>query len=299
MRISAVIPAYNAGRFLSATLESVLSQTLPVCEIIVVDDGSTDETAHIAQLRGATAVRQANAGPAVARNTGIQAASGDWIALLDADDRWFPEKLERQSRLADNADIVYGGLMIVREPDGSRLPAPALAASSLWPTLLYRNPISPSTVLARRDLLLRIPFTPGRGGCEDWDCWVRAYRAGARFANIADPLVYYREAPGSVSSSAERMLTDFQHILEPTLLAGMRGWARWCWRKRIVASQLYSAALIERARRNLRGEYKYLFRSLLEWPSPLFRGERFKALAHTVFRQAGMPTAPGTGNLQT
>lgn len=284
MRISVVIPAYNAQPFISATLKSVLSQTCPVLEIIVVDDGSTDDTVRIAASVGVTVIQQANSGPAVARNIGVTAARGDWIALLDADDRWFPDKLQRQCLLSSSADIIYSGLLLEHESDGSTSSAPALGASKLWPTLLYRNPISPSTVLARRDLLLQIPFTPGRGGCEDWDCWVRAYRAGARFACITDPLAYYREAAGSVSSSAERMLADFQHILEPTLLAGMGGWTRWSWRKRIVASQLFSAAMIERAGRNLRGERKYLLRSMAEWPSPLFRTERFRAIAYRLFQ---------------
>jgi len=284
MRISVVIPAYNAQPFISATLKSVLSQTSPVHEIIVVDDGSNDDTVRIASSLGATVIKQTNSGPAVARNTGVSAAHNDWVALLDADDRWFPDKLQRQCGMCSTADILYTGLMLEHESDGSTSSAPALAASKLWPTLLYRNPITPSTVLARRNILLQIPFAPGRGGCEDWDCWVRAYRAGARFAGVSDPLVYYRDAAGSVSSSAERMLADFQHILEPTLLAGMGGWARWSWRKRIVASQLFSAAMIERARRNLRSERKYLFRSIAEWPSPLFRTDRFRAIAYRLFQ---------------
>lgn len=293
MRISVVIPAYNAQPFISATLKSVLSQTTSVHEIIVVDDGSTDDTVRIASSLGATVIQQANSGPAVARNTGVKAAHSDWVALLDADDQWLPNKLQRQCGLCSTADIIYTGLILEHESDGSTSLAPALAVSKLWPTLLYRNPITPSTVLARRDLLLQIPFTPGRGGCEDWDCWVRAYRAGARFACVTDPLVYYRDAAGSVSSSAERMLADFQHILEPTLLAGMAGWARWSWRKRIVASQLFSAAMIERTRRNLRGEWKYLFRSIAEWPSPLFRTERFRAIAYRLFQAAGTNIATG------
>jgi len=284
MRIAAVIPAYNAGRFISAALDSVRSQSLPVHEIIVVDDGSTDDTGRIAAARGARVIEQANSGPAVARNTGVSAADGDWVALLDADDRWFPDKLQRQSSLCSEADIVYSGLMVEHEADGSKWPAPAMAASELWPSLLYRNPICPSTVLARRDLLLQLPFMPGRKGCEDWDLWVRAYRAGARFARVPEPLVYYRDAAGSVSSSGERMLADFQHILEPTLLAGMDGWTRWSWRRRIVASQLFSAAMIERSRRNLRDERKYLLRSVGQWPSPFFRPERYRSLAHSLIQ---------------
>jgi hypothetical protein len=192
--------------------------------------------------------------------------------------------------LCPDADIIYSGLILEHEADGSTSSAPGFPAGALWQTLLYRNTICPSTVLARRDFLIKVPFTPGRKGCEDWDCWVRAYRAGARFACVTEPLAYYRDAPGSVSSSAERMLADFHHILEPTLLAGMDGWSRWSWRRRIIASQFFSAAMIERTRHNLHGEWKYLLQSMAEWPSPLFRTERFRAVAYRLFK--GAMTSP-------
>ncbi len=94
--VSVVIPAYNAAAFLAETLASVFAQTVPPAEIIVVDDGSTDDTAGIARNLGATVISRANGGISAARNTGVRAARSEYLALLDADDLWMPEKLEVQ-----------------------------------------------------------------------------------------------------------------------------------------------------------------------------------------------------------
>lgn len=128
-RFSVVIPVYNGAAFVSRAIESVLAQTWPAHEIIVVDDGSTDATCAVAaelvanhpeQVRY---LHQANAGVSAARNTGAQAASGDWLAFLDADDWFYPDRLEAHARfILDNpaldfltADYDY------RRPDGSRI----------------------------------------------------------------------------------------------------------------------------------------------------------------------------------
>lgn len=92
--VSVVIPAYNAGEYLGRAIDSVLAQTQPAAEIIVVDDGSADNTADVAQGYGERIrfIQQENAGASVARNTGIEAAASEWIAFLDADDEWLPQK---------------------------------------------------------------------------------------------------------------------------------------------------------------------------------------------------------------
>ena len=97
-RISAVIPAYNAAQFVGEAIASCLHQTVPPVEIIVVDDGSTDETAEIAASFGSLVrvVSQLNAGEGAARNRGISESAGEWVAFLDADDLWEPTKLEQQ-----------------------------------------------------------------------------------------------------------------------------------------------------------------------------------------------------------
>ena len=96
--VSVIIPAYNAEPYIVRCIRSVLMQSFPVHEIIVVDDGSADLTARLAEHYGSPVrvIRQENAGVSAARNTGIHAASGNWIAFLDADDQWLPDRLKNQ-----------------------------------------------------------------------------------------------------------------------------------------------------------------------------------------------------------
>ena len=108
--VSAVIPAYNAGKYVGRAIESVLAQTRKADEIIVVDDGSTDDTAEVVERFGDAVrfIRQENAGASFARNTGIEAATSDWIAFLDADDEWLPNKLKLQTEhLERNPNLVW------------------------------------------------------------------------------------------------------------------------------------------------------------------------------------------------
>jgi O-antigen/teichoic acid export membrane protein len=120
LSISVVIPAYNAEQYIRRCLESVFAQTLQPMEVIVVDDGSTDATAALARQLGARVIIKQNGGPAAARNTGINSATGRWVAMLDVDDCWVPEKLERQvAVLRPGAVLVYSGARIFDE-DGSR-----------------------------------------------------------------------------------------------------------------------------------------------------------------------------------
>ena len=110
MLISCIVPAYNGERYLGQTIDSILGQTYRPIEVIVVDDGSTDRTADVAAGYGAPVrlISQPNAGPAAARNTGIEAARGVFLAFLDSDDLWHEEKLERQmQRFAARPELDY------------------------------------------------------------------------------------------------------------------------------------------------------------------------------------------------
>jgi glycosyltransferase involved in cell wall biosynthesis len=191
--ISAIIPAYNSGEFLPDAVDSIRRQTLAVAEIIIVDDGSTDATAEIAARLGPGVVylHQPNAGPSVARNTGIFAARSEWVAFLDADDRWTPEKLEQQWAVlarrpelalvaSDMAETDAGGRILVEsmlakhrlrdffaELDGRPVPR-ALAR------LLEKNFIPTGTVLARRGAVLAAGgFDARLRFGEDLELWCR------------------------------------------------------------------------------------------------------------------------------
>jgi len=282
--ISVIIPAYNAERFLARSLASVYGQTLAPREVIVVDDGSTDGTARTAEALGAKVIKRPNGGIGAARNTGIRHATGEWIALLDADDSWAPEKLARQVAAIDSDTVlVYTGAKYFDE-HGTRFVQDAVDPLTARKLLRYRNPILPSSGLLRRQTVLAAGgFREGTPTCEDWGMWVRLKPFGS-FAAVTDPLTYYYIHPKSISASPEKMLAGLRAIMEPTLLANYRGTERWMWRQRIWAEQLCSAALIARDN-NLKGELGYIVRSLLAWPSPFFRWRRFVILAVNLRNQ--------------
>ncbi len=277
MRISVVIPAYNAERFLRRCLASVFAQTLKPDEVIVVDDGSTDRTAALAAELGATVVRRPNGGLSAARNTGIQNASGEWIALLDADDLWAPTKLERQTAsIESDTVLVYTGIRFF-DDRGSRGEKPATDPAMAREMLRYCNPI-PCTYIVRREALLEGGgYREDIRACEDWEMLVRLLRLG-KFVAVADPLTEIYLHPDSLSANPDRMLRALEQIIDTTLLEGLRGLDRWAWRRRVWAEQLSSAGLIARDNK-LKGEVMFMIRSICVWPSPLWAPRRFAMLA--------------------
>ncbi|MGA2399048.1 MAG: glycosyltransferase family A protein [Steroidobacteraceae bacterium] len=192
--ISCVVPVYNGARYLAEALDSILAQTLPPTEIIVVDDGSTDATAQVtdAYAKHVIYVRQANAGPASARNRGIGLAKGDFISFLDADDLWHKDKLERQhlalqSNPAAGICITYLQNFWVEElaherdrmrDHGFAKPMPGYVCQCL---------------LARRSVFDTVGcFDESKRLGEDQDWFLRADRAGIIKETVTDALVYRR-----------------------------------------------------------------------------------------------------------
>jgi len=150
MLISVIIPAYNTERYLAEAVESVLAQTRPPAEIIIVDDGSTDESPRIARrfAKPVLYLHQSHAGAGAARNRGIAQAQGDWLAFLDADDLWLPDKLARQIALLESepdVEMVFGGVEQFISPDLDEIHRPSLRIPSpdakgyLAGTLLIRR----------------------------------------------------------------------------------------------------------------------------------------------------------------
>jgi len=159
--ISVVIPCYNGARFLAETLRTVFSQTRPPEEILVVDDGSTDDSAAVAERFGSPVrvLRQANRGESAARNRGIEESRGEWIAFLDADDVWAPKKLERQCKAIEpGVDCVHTSFYYFGSTEGK------VDVSAVPPEERYRlehvavrNPFRISSLLVRRGLAARFP----------------------------------------------------------------------------------------------------------------------------------------------
>ncbi|MGA2253404.1 MAG: glycosyltransferase family 2 protein [Thermoguttaceae bacterium] len=160
--VTVVIPCFNAAPFLRATLESTLNQSHAPFEVLVIDDGSTDESAAIAESYGppVRVISQTNQGESVARNRGIEEAKGNWIAFLDSDDIWLPEKLERQLAVAEpdvacihSNFLPFGANHHVR--DVSKISA--AKRYSLERLFLGRSPIRPSTIMVPKSLPVRFP----------------------------------------------------------------------------------------------------------------------------------------------
>jgi glycosyltransferase involved in cell wall biosynthesis len=220
--VAVVIPAYNAERFIRTALESVRAQTAQPVEVIVVDDGSTDRTAAIARASGATVLAQPNMGVAAARNTAIRSTVQPWVAFLDADDVWEPQKLEAQwaaIQACPDIGAVFtdfiefdgtgpiGGSFLSRKAHYGSIKRTEIApgvvrfdAASLRRQFLDGNFIAPSTMIVRRDLLLQIGlFDPALSHLEDRDCWLRLL-AVSTMAVVERPLMWSRLHASNLTS---------------------------------------------------------------------------------------------------
>ncbi|WP_166832036.1 glycosyltransferase family 2 protein [Thalassoroseus pseudoceratinae] len=214
--VSVVIPCYNAAPFLRETLDSALNQTHPPLEILVIDDGSTDDSAAIAESYGGPVrvLRQPNQGESVARNWGIEEAKGDWIAFLDADDIWRSIKLQAQISLtAPGVVAVHTNLFnfgsstghskIEQTPASERYRIENLATNNVF--------ISPSAILVRRNVCPRFP---------EWTCdaedllfCLELVQLG-EIRLVEDPLTGYRRHARSQSATFGAELRWHQTILK-------------------------------------------------------------------------------------
>ncbi len=227
--VTVVIPAFNAAATIDQTLRSVRAQSYANLEIIVVDDGSADETVvrveqHIRADPRLRLVRQANAGVAAARNRGIVEAAGDYVAPVDADDLWHPEKIERQMALMlaePEAGLVYTWYSIIDE-HGQVLVEQVNTYPKAWQfaQLCHRNVIgNGSSALMRREAALRMGgYDSGlrsqrAQGCED----LKLYLQIAEHYPVAVapwPLTGYRQLSGNMSSDGQQMLRSFDLVAQ-------------------------------------------------------------------------------------
>ena len=274
MKLSVIIPAYNAEQYIAKAIESCLGQTYAPHEIIVIDDVSSDRTAAVAESfpSPVRVVRLTkNTGPAGARNRGIQVSTGDWLAFLDADDWFLPEKLELQRRCAlenEHAVLIYTAF--VSSLDGVESPARYVPPSKLWPMLRYKCAFHVGTVALRRDAFDAVGgFNPSVRGTEDWDLWLRlAHRYSVRrFAAVSQPLAVYRSTPGSISSNAMRMFKARTQLLEDSCLFGTSGLSRQVWRRRILAFVRYDASMALREEESPL-DLPFILTSIAAWPLP-------------------------------
>ena len=212
--VSVVIPCYNAAPFLRETLDSALNQTRPPMEVVLIDDGSTDDSAAIAESYGdrVRVLRQENTGESVARNRGIDEAAGDWIAFLDADDRWEPERLGVFAESVEQfpEDVVCWVNAAYRfgaEERGPDLPGRPAGLEDRRPVeFLCRGGSLPSASIVRRSALESGPgavrFRTDVRVNEDLLFFLDLSLAG-RFFRCTGPLTGWRVRPGQQSAASD------------------------------------------------------------------------------------------------
>lgn len=208
--VAVVIPAYNAARHVTRAIESVLAQTTPVHEVIVVDDGSSDNTAEVVAAfpPPVRVIRKPNGGPGSARNVGARDTTATWLAFLDADDWWFPQKIEAQ--LAVGSDPAVGLVHCLPDHRDEAVPA-FLSFEHLW----ERNWIINSSVLLRRQVFMDLGgFDEAREliSVEDYNLWLRVAAAGWRIAACQQVLVHYTRGIGLSSHTAKFLNAQMQNI---------------------------------------------------------------------------------------
>lgn len=220
--ISVVIPAYNVGEYISRTIDSVLGQTYKPDEIIIVDDGSTDNTANEIKKYGSKVIYiyQGNAGASVARNTGIEAAGGEWIAFLDSDDEWLADKLQLQvEHLHRNPQLVWTSANFYRclcdedrrAPDidpqqGEKLLKPKEYFDEFFEAFAAHTGGCTITMMIKKEVLQEAGmFRPGQLLANDIDLWFRIAYQWPRIGFISRPLaIYHMTVPQSITKKYQK-----------------------------------------------------------------------------------------------
>jgi glycosyltransferase involved in cell wall biosynthesis len=221
--VSVVIPAYNSGKYIGRCIDSVLAQTLEAEELIVVDDGSTDNTARIVADYGSRIIfiQQENSGASAARNTGVQRATSEWIAFLDADDEWLSEKLSMQvEHLRRNPELVWAGTnyihclceeerrgAVVEPEQGDKLLSGKEYFDDFFNAFLLHCGCWTGALIIKKDAIIQAGFfRPGQLMANDLDMWFRIAYRWPRFGYISKPLaIYHLNIPKSISQKYDRL----------------------------------------------------------------------------------------------
>ncbi len=250
MLVSVIVPAYNAERFITRALDSVLrNRTVP--EILVVDDGSSDNTAKTARswltkrrTPGRVLRLDCNMGPAFARNRGVENASGEWVAFLDADDVWLKGKLDIQVNRAESEPAIHmwcGALSGWSRLSGRR------GRDTGWQELFLEdfvtsNPVATSTVMIRKEVLKASGgFDETLCGPEDFDLWIRVAKRH-RIGLINMPLAMRGERRDALSGNDETFLPEILRVLDKAFAAGGAFAPHPEWRTAALSNQYWNAS---------------------------------------------------------
>jgi glycosyltransferase involved in cell wall biosynthesis len=203
--VSVVIPTYNAARFVAGAIKSVLDQTMPDFEIVIVDDGSSDDTAGIVEPFLADSrvryVYQKNRGLPGARNAGAQISNGEFLAFLDADDFFAPNALETMHKVLSEAGSAWLNVGVLKI-DGEKRTVrnPCIPVGDLLLAVLTSDFITRSPFYPRREFFAIGMYDEGLRMREDWDLNIRMIEAGRPMTVVAEPLYHYSRVEGSITT---------------------------------------------------------------------------------------------------
>ena len=272
IQISVIIPTYNYAKYLPRAIDSVLAQTYKDFEIIVVDDGSTDHTKEVLMpyVDKIRYIYQPNQGISAARNRGLKESQGRWIAFLDADDSWIPEKLALQIDIPAKdplVKLIYGKVILFRE-DGTvveNYPTrdPGRNAQELAERLGY---LPTSTIMASKDIIMKVgSFDEDLPTSEDVDLWVRIARV-AKIYEVNEPILAYHYNHGGNTTSNEMKMYE--------------GWVRFHYKVlreykditpakifRILAKNEYALARIYCGQKKFKESLTYALRAIRRRPN--------------------------------
>lgn len=265
VQVSVIIPAYNQGHYLAQAVRSVLAQTYSAWEAIVVDDGSTDNTAEVAASFSDARVRyiyQENRGLSGARNTGIRHARGQYLTYLDSDDCFLPQKLAllvEELEQKPHLGFVAGQAVPVDERGdqiGETFDSGPPQDPVQW---LLGNPLHVGSVLVRRSWQERVGFfDEGLRSYEDWDMWLRLARAGCQMGWVPRPVSLYRFHTGQMTRDGRQMTEATMAVLDK-LFADETLPASW----QAMQAQAYSRAYLRAAAQSYREDDVALARHFL------------------------------------
>ena len=315
MKVSVIIPTYNRSQYVCEAIDSVLAQTYQDFEIIVVDDGSTDDTKEQLEAYGARIryIAQENAGPGVARNRGILEARGDYVAFLDSDDMWYPTKLEKQVAVLDNQPTV--GFVYCDCTRGPKADICAKghfsevrpASGNIFDQLIHANYVFTPGVLVRRDVLARSgTFDPTLQTAQDYDLWLRLAHCST-CVYLDERMFHVREHDGRISYDLHKM--EFRcrsreiQAARWGFLPGLgetfrrraaQAYVGCAWAHRVSGEYVAAYKMYREASRCSPGSLRLqLMAFLVRWVTPLFRWYDRNARASAAHRLSSRSAIPG------
>jgi len=268
--ISVIVPTYNRADLLPQAVESVIKQTYLNWELLIIDDGSTDNTEQVLQKYLSNRIQYVKCPhsglPAIARNAGIRKACGEWIAFLDSDDVWLPEKLERQIQIIRNRGdvslVCTNAYRKTNDDDEMKeyFSIPDKKASIYLEDLLIRNFVVTSTVLVSKDCLLAMGGyneSPDFQAVEDYDLWLRL-SMNHKIEYLSEPLVIYRDVPKEGIRGSQSRLAYWKGILKI-----------YCDIKKVRAQQRLQESRLLKNR--IFSTKKEILKIYIKWESPFWK----------------------------